>query len=82
MGYQEIVGTLRNSMFNCRYQEFKGTLGDTAIYKFEKNTGCNDGFLGQLVGLEWRKGIVGVLFSRCMGNLNSEASAGRALLEF
>jgi hypothetical protein len=43
--YQEIMGTLRNSMFNFRYQEFMGTLGDTAIYNFEKNTGCPERWL-------------------------------------
>ena len=32
-------------MFNYRYQEFMGTLGDTAIYNFEKNIGCPERWL-------------------------------------
>jgi hypothetical protein len=63
VGYQEIKGILRNSVFNYRYQEFMGTLGDTAIYNFEKNTGRPKRWLlGPVSWVRIAKGNSGVYF--------------------
>ena len=73
------MGILRNSVFNYRYQEFMGTLGDRAIYNFEKNTGCPEPWLpGPVSWVRMAKGISGVYFHfhvhacrhfwRCLGN--------------
>jgi hypothetical protein len=74
---------LRNSVFNYRYQEFMGTLGDIAFYKFEKSTGCPEPWLpGPVCWVRIAKGNDEVYFhfhfhfhahacrhfSRCMGN--------------
>jgi hypothetical protein len=64
-----------------------GTLGDTAIYNFEKTQGAlNDGFWGLLVGLEWRKGMMECTFTFTLAVISRAAWVTRiwliAALEF
>jgi hypothetical protein len=66
---------------NYRYREFMGTLGDRAIYNFEKNTGCPERWLlGPVCWVRMAKGSSGVYFHvhafGLLPRLSSEASAG------
>ena len=62
---------------NYRYQEIMGTLGDTAFYNFEKNTGCPEPWLpGPVCWVRMAKGNNGVYFHvhACAASVSKEIS--------